>query len=231
MSGFGVIKRDGSRSAFEIQRIINAIKKAASAVGISDDFYCHQMGQAVCNTIFARHQQEIDIHHIQQIVENQLMSSQYPQIARAYIEYRHDRDLAREKRSVLTQEIEGLIQQSNVELLNENANKDAKVIPTQRDLLAGIVAKHYAKHHILPRDAVEAHEKGEIHYHDLDYAPFFPMFNCMLVDLKGMLTQGFKMGNAEIEPPKIHWYRHRSHRTNYRPSSKSYLWRNHHQSH
>lgn len=202
MSGFWVIKRDGSRNAFEIQRIINAIKKAASAVEISDDFYCHQMGQAVCNTIFARHQQEIDIHHIQQIVENQLMSSQYPQIARAYIEYRHDRDLAREKRSSLTKEIEGLIQQSNVELLNENANKDAKVIPTQRDLLAGIVAKHYAKHHILPRDVVEAHEKGEIHYHDLDYAPFFPMFNCMLVDLKGMLTQGFKMGNAEIEPPK-----------------------------
>ncbi|MFY1027457.1 anaerobic ribonucleoside-triphosphate reductase [Actinobacillus seminis] len=202
MSGFWVIKRDGSRSAFEIQRIINAIKKAASAVGISDDFYCHQMGQAVCNTIFARYQQEIDIHHIQHIVENQLMSSQYPQIARAYIEYRHDRDLAREKRSSLTKEIEGLIQQSNVELLNENANKDAKVIPTQRDLLAGIVAKHYAKYHILPRDVVEAHEKGEIHYHDLDYAPFFPMFNCMLVDLKGMLTQGFKMGNAEIEPPK-----------------------------
>ena len=110
--------------------------------------------------------------------------------------------MAREKRSLLTKEIEGLIEQSNVELLNENANKDAKVIPTQRDLLAGIVAKHYAKRYILPRDVVEAHEKGEIHYHDLDYSPFFPMFNCMLVDLKGMLTQGFKMGNAEIEPPK-----------------------------
>lgn len=64
-----------------------------SKVGISDDFYCHQMGQVVCNTIFACYQQEIDIHHIQHIVENQLMSSQYPQIARAYIEYRHDRDL------------------------------------------------------------------------------------------------------------------------------------------
>lgn len=49
---------------------------------------------------------------------------------------------------------------------------------------------------------VLAHERGEIHYHDLDYAPFFPMFNCMLIDLEGMLTQGFKMGNAEIEPPK-----------------------------
>lgn len=84
-------------------------------------------------------------------------------------------------------------------MLNENANKDGKVIPTQRDLLAGIVAKHYAKQHILPRDIVHAHESGDIHYHDLDYAPFFPMFNCMLIDLEGMLTRGFKMGNAEID--------------------------------
>lgn len=76
------------------------------------------------------------------------------------------------------------------------------MIPTQRDLLAGIVAKHYARQHLLPRDVVQAHERGDIHYHDLDYSPFFPMFNCMLIDLKGMLTQGFKMGNAEIEPPK-----------------------------
>ncbi|QLB12455.1 anaerobic ribonucleoside-triphosphate reductase [Bisgaardia hudsonensis] len=202
MGTFFVIKRDGSRISFELQRIINAIKKAANAVGINDDRYCHNIGQLVCDDIFGHYQQEIDINQIQQLVENHLMSSQYPQIARAYIEYRHDRDLAREKRSSLTKEIEGLIEQSNVELLNENANKDAKVIPTQRDLLAGIVAKHYAKSYILPKDVVSAHEKGEIHYHDLDYAPFFPMFNCMLVDLKGMLKQGFKMGNAEIEPPK-----------------------------
>ncbi len=64
------------------------------------------------------------------------------------------------------------------------------------------MAKHYARQHLLPRDVVKAHERGDIHYHDLDYSPFFPMFNCMLIDLKGMLTQGFKMGNAEIEPPK-----------------------------
>lgn len=89
------------------------------------------------------------------------MGSQYPQVARAYIEYRHERDLAREKRSNLTKEIEGLIQQSNVELLNENANKDAKVIPTQRDLLAGIVAKHYAKRYILPKDVVESMKKAK----------------------------------------------------------------------
>ena len=102
----------------------------------------------------------------------------------------------------LHQAIQGLAEQTNAALLNENANKDSKVIPTQRDLLAGIVAKHYAQQHLVPREVVEAHERGEIHYHDLDYAPFFPMFNCMLIDLKGMLRHGFKMGNAEIEPPK-----------------------------
>ncbi len=134
-------------------------------------------------------------------VENQLMSGPYKQLARAYIEYRHDRDIEREKRGRLNQEIRGLVEQTNSSLLNENANKDSKVIPTQRDLLAGIVAKHYARQHLLPRDVVQAHERGDIHYHDLDYSPFFPMFNCMLIDLKGRLTQGFKMGTAEIEPP------------------------------
>ncbi|MGR3806572.1 ribonucleoside-triphosphate reductase class III catalytic subunit [Pasteurella testudinis DSM 23072] len=202
MSGLQVIKRDGASTPFVAERILQAIRKAAVACGINNEAFCSHLSNEVCQQIFSHYQQQIDIAHIQAIVEEKLMRSQYPQIARAYIEYRHDRDLAREKRSQLTQEIEGLIEQSNLEILNENANKDAKVIPTQRDLLAGIVAKHYAKRYLLPADVVAAHEKGEIHYHDLDYAPFFPMFNCMLVDLQGMLEQGFKMGNAEIETPK-----------------------------
>ncbi|TNH06978.1 anaerobic ribonucleoside-triphosphate reductase [Testudinibacter sp. TR-2022] len=202
MSGLQVIKRDGASTPFVAERILQAIRKAAVACEINNEAFCSHISNEVCQQIFSHYQQQIDIAHIQSLVEEKLMKSQYPQIARAYIEYRHDRDLAREKRSQLTQEIEGLIEQSNLEILNENANKDAKVIPTQRDLLAGIVAKHYAKRYLLPADVVAAHEKGEIHYHDLDYAPFFPMFNCMLVDLQGMLEQGFKMGNAEIETPK-----------------------------
>lgn len=202
MSGLQVIKRDGASVPFVAERILQAIRKAATASNIHNEQFIMQCTADACRDIFSRYQQQIDIAHIQTIVEAQLMKSQYPHIARCYIEYRHDRDLAREKRSQLNKEIEGLIQQNNLEILNENANKDAKVIPTQRDLLAGIVAKHYAKHYLLPADVVAAHEKGEIHYHDLDYAPFFPMFNCMLVDLQGMLEQGFKMGNAEIETPK-----------------------------
>lgn len=195
-----VIKRDGCQVPFDEVRIKEAVERAAHATGVNDADYCATVACAVAQQM--QDKSRVDIRDIQDAVENLLMSGNYKQLARTYIEYRHDRDIARERHGRLNQEIRGLVEQSNMALLNENANKDSKVIPTQRDLLAGIVAKHYAKQYILPRDVVLAHERGEIHYHDLDYSPFFPMFNCMLIDLNGMLTNGFKMGNAEIEPPK-----------------------------
>lgn len=197
-----VVKRDSREVLFNISKIKNAIEKAMTEINISDNHFIDSILSNILKDINESKKEKIDIAFIQKLIENHLMKSQYPDIARAYIEYRHDRDIYREKNSVLNKNIQGLVEQSDLSILNENANKDSKVIPTQRDLLAGIIAKHYAKNHILPRDVVEAHEKGEIHYHDLDYAPFFPMFNCMLVDLKGMLTNGFKMGNADIETPK-----------------------------
>ncbi|PXW20941.1 anaerobic ribonucleoside-triphosphate reductase [Pantoea sp. JKS000250] len=195
-----VIKRDGCRTGFDAQRIEQAVMAAARAAEVDDAAWCAQVAERVALRLADR--PEVDISEIQCAVEETLMAGPYPQLARAYIEYRHDRDVARDRQSQLHHAIRGLVDQTNAALLNENANKDSKVIPTQRDLLAGIVAKHYAQQQILPRDIVLAHERGEIHYHDLDYSPFFPMFNCMLIDLKGMLTNGFKMGNAEIEPPK-----------------------------
>ncbi|ENM3929487.1 anaerobic ribonucleoside-triphosphate reductase [Vibrio cholerae] len=195
-----VIKRDGSKAPFNRDRIQAAVESASDHADQEIAIYALNVALAVERKL--RDYDEVHIAEIQTLVENELMQGPYKALARSYIEYRHDRDVAREKQSKLTKEIEGLIQESNADLLNENANKDGKVIPTQRDLLAGIVAKHYAKTRILPRDVVQAHESGDIHYHDLDYAPFFPMFNCMLIDLKGMLTHGFKMGNAEIDTPK-----------------------------
>jgi ribonucleoside-triphosphate reductase len=195
-----VIKRDGSRAPFTKDRIEAAVVSAAEHADKELELYAKEVALAV--EVKLNDYDEVDIQEIQRLVENELMQGPYKGLARSYIEYRHDRDIAREKKSALTKEIEGLIEESNADLLNENANKDGKVIPTQRDLLAGIVAKHYAKTRILPRDIVKAHESGDIHYHDLDYAPFFPMFNCMLIDLQGMLTRGFKMGNAEIDTPK-----------------------------
>ena len=195
-----VIKRDGYRTPFDETRIKDAVIAAANSAGIDDSAYAEKVAKNAADSV--ANLDEINIHDLQDAVENLLMEGPYKSLARVYIEYRHDRDIKREVSSRLNKEIRGLVEQSNAALLNENANKDSKVIPTQRDLLAGIVAKHYAKCHILPKDVVAAHESGEIHYHDLDYAPFFPMFNCMLIDLSGMLTKGFKMGNAEIETPK-----------------------------
>lgn len=195
-----VIKRDGARVPFDLNRIKAAVLCAMENVLEPDERYAQTIAENVEQELAQRY--EVDIHELQDTVENQLMASDYKEVARHYIEYRHDRDSVREKKGRLATEIRGLIEQSDASILNENANKDSKVIPTQRDLLAGIVAKHYATQHMLPKEIVKAHQSGEIHYHDLDYAPFFPMFNCMLIDLKGMLTHGFKMGNAEIETPK-----------------------------
>ncbi|UJF16939.1 anaerobic ribonucleoside-triphosphate reductase [Vibrio sp. SS-MA-C1-2] len=195
-----VIKRDGCRVPFITTRIKDAVLGAAKTVTDLDEQYALSIAEAV--EVQFKQQQEVEINRIQDAVEDLLMEGPHKEVARAYIEYRHDRDIARDKRSRLNGEISGLVDLTNTDIINENANKDGKVIPTQRDLLAGIVAKHYATQHMLPRDIVQAHQNGDIHFHDLDYSPFFPMFNCMLIDLEGMLTHGFKMGNAEIDTPR-----------------------------
>ena len=146
-----VMKRDGCKVPFKSERIQEAILRAAKAAGVDDADYCATVAEVVSSQMNERSQ--VDINEIQTAVENQLMAGPYKQLARAYIEYRHDRDVQREKRGRLNQEIRGLVEQTNSALLNENANKDSKVIPTQRDLLAGIVAKHYARQHLLPRQA------------------------------------------------------------------------------
>lgn len=87
-------------------------------------------------------------------------------------------------------------------IVHENANKDATVFNTQRDLTAGAVAKAYALTRMLPGEIAQAHLDGDIHFHDLDYSPFEPMTNCCLIDIEGMLSDGFTIGNARVESPK-----------------------------
>lgn len=98
-------------------------------------------------------------------------------------------------------EIDSLFQGTNEEANNENANKDAVVIATKRDLLAGIVSKAFAINKLLPSEIAAAHLSGDIHFHDLDYSPLGSYFNCMVVDIPEMF-KGFTMGSAEVETPK-----------------------------
>ena len=195
-----IIKRDGSRQRFDENRIVKAVACAMNDAGLRDDDFARSVAEQVHHAFEGK--DTVDIYDLQARVENVMMRSRYKDAARCYIEFRRTRDIERESRNSLNREILGIINQDNDQILNENANKDSKIIPTQRDLLAGVVAKHYARQHILPRHVSDAHDRGEIHFHDLDYSPFFPMFNCMLIDVEGMLLGGFKMGNAEIETPK-----------------------------
>ena len=190
-----VEKRDGTIVDFDKEKIRNAVYKAGGTMTDEDSAIMLVLHSQI------RNGKPMKISQIQELVEESLMKTN-PTVARAYIEYRHDRDIAREQNGKLFRDIKGLMTLSNKELTNENANKDSRVFPTKRDLLAGIVSKHMARNHILPKYIVEAHDSGDIHYHDLDYSPFTPYTNCCLVDLKGMLENGFRMGNADIEPPK-----------------------------
>lgn len=192
-----VSKRDGVVVSFDAEKIVEAVKKAQKAVGNTDEGLARKAAFYVAEKLT----DDTSVEEIQSLVENFLLGTDVS-VGHAYIKYRAERDRIREAKSSLAQSIKGLITLTNKEITNENANKDAKVFPVQRDLLAGIVSKHFAHSGLLPNDVIDAHDSGDIHYHDLDYAPFLPMTNCCLVDLKGMLANGFKLGNAQIESPK-----------------------------
>lgn len=194
-----VIKRDGEIVEFMLGFIIRAIQKATTEVGSTDRLLARDAADEVYEKL--KDLKIVRIEEIQTAVEDTLMKMD-SNIARAYIQYRHERDIQRESGSTLNKQIEGLFNETNVDVTNENANKDSQIIPTKRDLLAGILSKHYAVNHLLPKHISKAHQDGLIHFHDLDYSPTFPMFNCCLIDLKNMLSNGFRMNNAMIESPK-----------------------------
>lgn len=157
-----VQKRDGRIVDFDRSFIETAITNSLKSIGINDMTFPQHATEAVVRKLIGR--STVTIEEIQHTVEDTLMRSRYPAVARAYIEYRYDRDVARDLNSDMTKRIMGLMRQSDESIMNENANKDAKVIPTQRDLVAGIVSKHFAKHY-LPVEVMQAHEMGWIHFH------------------------------------------------------------------
>lgn len=196
-----VTKRDGAIVEYHSAKIAAACERAARAVNYPAP---RELALSIANQVelqcLACEQDTLDIPTIQDMVENALMKD-YPEVARVYIQYRHDRDMIRTRGSELHAKLMGMVQKTDLDATTENANKDANVFPVMRDLMAGIVSKQFASN-FLTKDILEAHRVGDIHYHDLDYSPFLPFTNCCLVDLKGMLDKGFRLGNAKIESPR-----------------------------
>ncbi|MCK4024793.1 anaerobic ribonucleoside-triphosphate reductase [Streptococcus iners] len=196
-----VLKRDGRIVPFDEQKIFSALSRAnqelehpVSEAGLQ------LVLEATLQEIGRRFIDDIQIYEIQTIVEQELLKAHLYELAERYIQYRTQRDFRRHQATDINFEIHKLLSKDQA-LVNENANKDADVFNTQRDLTAGIVGKSIGLK-LLPAHVANAHQKGDIHYHDLDYNPYTPMTNCCLIDFKGMLAQGFKIGNADVESPK-----------------------------
>lgn len=198
-----VVKRDGRRVNFDVDKIYKALVKAACEVTPMSPLLeakLEGITEKIVAEITHRFPQDVKIYEIQNIVEHELLNANEYAIAKAYISYRTQRDFDRSQATDINFTIDKLLNKDQT-VVNENANKDSDVFNTQRDLTAGIVGKSIGLK-MLPPHVANAHQKGDIHYHDLDYSPYTPMTNCCLIDFKGMLKNGFKIGNAEVESPK-----------------------------
>ena len=198
-----VIKRDGRSVNFDADKIYNALVKASINVTKMSpvvEAKLETISDNIIAEIFDRFKDNVKIYEIQNIVEHELLEANEYAIAQEYINYRTKRDFARSQATDINFTIDKLLNKDQT-VVNENANKDSEVFNTHRDLTAGIVGKSIGLK-MLPAHVANAHQKGDIHYHDLDYSPYTPMTNCCLIDFKGMLANGFKIGNAEVESPK-----------------------------
>ena len=198
-----VEKRDGRRVQFDVEKIYKALLKATEEVTSLTPVMEAKL-EAIVDRVIAeileRFPNGVKIYEIQNVVEHELLQANEYAIAESYITYRTQRDFERSKATDINFTIGKLLNKDQA-VVNENANKDSDVFNTQRDLTAGIVGKSIGLK-MLPKHVANAHQKGDIHYHDLDYSPYTPMTNCCLIDFKGMLENGFKIGNAEVESPK-----------------------------
>ncbi|RGH57990.1 anaerobic ribonucleoside-triphosphate reductase [Ruminococcus sp. AM34-10LB] len=195
-----IIKRNGSEEDFNIEKIINAVKKAngSGEHKFLTDEQIEDVADYVeykCNKI----QRAVSVEEIQDMVEDQLMSKGAFELARRYVRYRYNRSLVR-KANTTDNRILSLIECNNEEVKQENSNKNPAVNSVQRDYMAGEVSRDLTRRMLLPADIVEADKEGIIHFHDSDYFAQH-MHNCDLVNLEDMLQNGTVISDTLIERP------------------------------
>ncbi|ACV21536.1 Anaerobic ribonucleoside-triphosphate reductase [Slackia heliotrinireducens] len=196
-----IIKRNGSEVTFDISKIINAIKAANAEVSEKERLTERQVVYAAQNVAdqceAAGH--SVSVEEIQDMVEDEIMKLDRFEVARKYIIYRYVQGIKRQKNTT-DDKIMALIECNNEEVKQENSNKNPTVNSVQRDYMAGEVSKDLAMRVLLPKDVVEAHNAGIIHFHDADYFAQH-MHNCDLVNLEDMLQNGTVISGTMIERP------------------------------
>lgn len=195
-----VIKRDGHKVPFDKSKIVIAIEKAMNS---STGLYEEGLADRIANEIegyASKLHKDMTIYAIEDQVYYKLVEYNNPATARAYENYKAVQAFKR-RENTTDKDVFGLLDRSNVAVLDENSNKDAAIVSTQRDLIAGEVSKDIARRKLIPADIVQAHDSGAIHFHDMDYI-IQPMFNCCLINLKDMLTNGTVINGKRIDTPK-----------------------------
>lgn len=195
-----VIKRNGKKVDFDKDKIVIAIEKAMQS---SSGVYIEGQALEIANEIeklAGEKDLPLSIYDIEGEVYYRLIQNENPATARAYESYKSVQQFKREQNTT-DDDILGLLNETNEDLMDENSNKNAVIASTQRDLIAGEVSKDIAKRKMIPGDLVEAHESGAIHIHDMDYF-IQPIFNCCLVNMKDMLDNGTVVNGKMIETPK-----------------------------
>ncbi|MDO5734111.1 MAG: anaerobic ribonucleoside-triphosphate reductase [Eubacteriales bacterium] len=195
-----VIKRNGETAEFDREKIVVAIHKAMhSSAGIYVAGQAEQIAREIEE--FALLQPSaMTIYGIEEQVYYKLLQYGNPATAKAYESYRSVQAFKRQM-NTSDSEIVGILNSSNADVMDENSNKDARVVSTQRDLIAGEVSKDIARRLLMPTDIVMAHDSGAIHFHDMDYI-IQPMFNCCLINLEDMLANGTVINGKKIDTPK-----------------------------
>ena len=196
-----IIKRNGSEAAFDITKIIVAVSKANKEIDERQRLTNEQIRTIAANVEGAcvAMGRAASVEEVQDLVEKQIMGQGAFDVAKEYICYRYTRSLAR-RANTTDNQILSLIECNNEEVKQENANKNPTVNSVQRDYMAGEVSKDIARRILLPREIVEAHEQGIIHFHDMDYFAQH-MHNCDLVNLEDMLQNGTVITGTLIEKP------------------------------
>lgn len=195
-----VIKRNGREDAFDKNKISNAIKKAFIEVDgdVTED--ANKIASKISNEIANIKKEKMSVEDIQDMVVNKLMATSRKDVASHYVEYRYKRKIIREVNTTDETIMELLSGESDY-WNNENSNKNASLVTTQRDYMAGVVSEDISKRFLLPEDVVEAHEAGIIHFHDMDYFGQNALNNCCLINLDDMLQNGTVISNVMIEKP------------------------------
>mgnify|MGYP000003667030 FL=1 len=194
-----VIKRDGHMVEWCPEKIEIAIEKANAEVEEEDQASSVQI-KNIIKYIEKLGKKRILVEDIQDIIEMKLMSIGKYALAKKYITYRYTRELVR-KSNTTDLAIKELIDGENEYWNTENSNKNAKIVTTQRDYLAGITSTDITRRFLLPEDIVNAHDDGIIHFHDADYFAQNALHNCDLINLEDMLQNGTNINGVMIEKP------------------------------